>query len=255
MTSTPSPSRRDNPKFIGAEHRQYTAAAFHSGAETYADIRPGYPAEVIELLEPHPRGPILDVGAGTGKLTEQLPGEVWALDPSADMLGQLRASISVPVWQATAEATALPNNSVAAVASAQTWHWVDPEAASKEMARVIKAGGPLVLAWNTLDVRVPWVHRLTRIMHAGDVQKPGFYPDVAAPWRLSRELRLEWEQILQAKDLFRLMATRAYWLRNGSKVREKMTSNLSWYLYEHLGFEPEQPIALPYRCDAFRYER
>ncbi|MEJ5996662.1 class I SAM-dependent methyltransferase [Corynebacterium sp. H130] len=255
MTSTPPTSNRDNPKFASTQSRLHSANAFQQGANTYADIRPGYPDAVLDLLEKRPKGPILDVGAGTGKLTELLPGEKLALDPSQDMLSQLRSSISVPAWQATAEATALPENSVAAVASAQTWHWVDPALASAEMARITKPGGPLMLVWNTLDVREPWVHRLTRIMHAGDVQKPGFYPEVAAPWKLTKELRLDWEQELQAKDLFRLMATRAYWLRNGEKVRQKMTSNLTWYLYEHLGFEPEQLIKLPYRTDAFRYER
>lgn len=255
MSTVPPCSKRDNPKFATSEHRQASASAFEQGAETYADIRPGYPDKVLKLLVPRPEGPILDVGAGTGKLTEQLPGEVWALDPSRDMLGQLRASISAPAWQATAEATSLPDCSVAATVSAQTWHWVDPGLASTEMARITKPGAPLVLMWNTLDVREPWVHRLTRIMHAGDVQKPGFYPEVERPWQLKAEVRIDWEQTLHAQDLFRLMATRAYWLRNGEKVRQKMTTNLTWYLYEHLGFTPEQQIALPYRCEAFRYER
>lgn len=243
------------PLFKTEQQRTIAAKAFETGADTYADIRPGYPAEALELLEHRPEGPILDVGAGTGKLTEQLKGEVWALDPSRDMLAQLRASISVPTWQATAEATALPDASVTAAVSAQTWHWVDVPRASAEMDRIIAPGGPLVLMWNTLDVRVPWVHRLTRIMHAGDVQKPGFFPEVALPWSLAREIRTEWQQVLQAQDLFRLMATRAYWLRNGEKVRQKMTSNLTWYLYEHLGFGPDSEVQLPYRCDAFRYER
>lgn len=255
MTAIPPRSKRDNPKFATLAQKRTSAQAFETGADTYADVRPSYPDQVLELLSPRPEGPILDVGAGTGKLTQLLPGQRWALDPSRDMLGQLRASLSVPVWQATAEHTALPDHAVAAAVSAQTWHWVDVPAASAEMDRIIRPDGPLVLMWNTLDVRQPWVHRLTRIMHAGDVHKPGFYPEVAQPWQLARELRLEWTQSLRAKDIFNLMATRAYWLRNGDKVREKMMSNLTWYLYEHLEFTPEQLIELPYRCDAFRYER
>lgn len=243
------------PRFNSELQRVTSAEAFTQGARTYADIRPNYPNQVLQLLNPRPAGPILDIGAGTGKLTEQLPGEVWALDPSADMLSRLRASLNVPAWLATAEHTALPDASVAAAVSAQTWHWVNPQRASEEMHRIMRPDGPLVLVWNTIDVRIPWVHRLTRIMHAGDVQKPGFYPEVASPWHLDRELRLDFTQPLAAQDLFRLMATRSYWLRASASVREKMTANLSWYLYEHLGWNEKTPVELPYRCDAFSYRR
>ncbi|MDU0477643.1 class I SAM-dependent methyltransferase [Staphylococcus chromogenes] len=243
------------PRFADAHKRTESAGSFSQGADVYDDIRPGYPAEVLELLTPRPVGPILDVGAGTGKLTASLPGEAWALDPSLDMIAHLRASLSVPAWLATAESTALPPRSVAAATCAQGWHWVDVPRASAELDRVIAPGGVLLLVWNTIDVRVPWVHRLTRIMHAGDVQKPGFYPDVAAPWRLADELRLTWSQHLLAEDLFRLMATRSYWLRATEKTRLKMTANLSWYLYEHLGMQEKTPVELPYRCDAFAYRR
>lgn len=251
----PPRSKRDMPLFSSAQHRTHAADAFQQGADTYADVRPGYPPQVMELLTGLPDGPIVDIGAGTGKLTELLGGRAWALDPSWEMLRLLRASVSVPAWQATAEATALPDRSVAGATCAQSWHWVDVAEASAELDRIVRPGGVLLLVWNTIDVTDPWVHRLTRIMHAGDVHKPGFYPTVAPPWRLDRELRLQWQQTLLAGDLFRLMATRSYWLRSNERVRAKMTANLEWYLYEHLGFTAQTPVEIPYRCDAFAYRR
>lgn len=161
----------------------------------------------------------------------------------------------VPVWRATAEATGLADNSMDALTCAQSWHWVDVGAASAEADRVLRPGGRLVLCWNTLAVHHPWVLRLSRIMHSGDVQREGFYPDVAAPWRLASELRTEWCHLIAVEDCFALMSTRSYWLKANARTRAKMEANLTWYLYERLGFDPGDTIPLPYRTDAFVYVR
>lgn len=251
------PSRKDAPAFRDAGHRASAAAAFATGAELYSDVRPSYPPSVAELVSAHHT--VVDVGAGTGKLTESLlrPGRaVYACDPSEDMARVLASRLpQVPVWRARAEATALADAAVDAVTCAQTWHWVDARAASAEADRVIRPGGALMLCWNTLDVRHPWVLRLSRIMHSGDVQRDGFYPDVLAPWELAREHRETWLQPVTTDALFELMATRSYWLRSPERTRVKMTANLSWYLFERLGFDKGQVLPLPYRTDAFVYRR
>ena len=230
------------------------ASALDAGASLYDAVRPGYPPEVLSLLPAAPLD-VVDVGAGTGKLTAALAAaghRVTAVEPSAAMLDELAVACpGVPCLRATAEATGLADDSADAIACAQTWHWVDVPAASAEFARVLRPGGVAVLVWNTLDVRVPWVHRLTRIMHAGDVQKPGFVPDVAPPLRIDRELRLEWEQRLTPEQIILLARTRSYWLRAKDATREKVEANLRWYLYDHLGFAPAEKVGLPYRCDAF----
>ena len=51
------------------------------------------------------------------------------------------------------------------------------------------------------------------------------------------------------------MATRSYWLKANERTRAKMEANLSWYLFERLGFDPGDTVPLPYRTDAFVYER
>jgi len=253
------PSGKEAPGFADAAARAFTAGAFTAGAADYDDVRPTYPPEVAALVSDAVS--LIDVGAGTGKLTSTLlergrGRRVWAVDPSISMLRVLRAAYPhVPVWRATAEATGLRDGVVDAYVSAQTWHWVDTDAASAEADRVVSPGGSLMLCWNTLDVSHPWVLRLSRISHSGDVHREGFYPAVAAPWRLERELRTRWFQAVTPEDLFALARTRSYWLRANAATRQKVEANLSWYLYERLGFDRGQPVPLPYRTDAFLYRR
>lgn len=249
-------SAKDAPVFVDAAHRLASARAFRSGADTYDDVRPGYPPAVLELLDAHRT--VVDLGAGTGKLTAALltaGHEVLASDPSPDMVRVLRSRLPVPVWRATAEATALADATVDAVTCAQTWHWVDVAEACRELDRVVRPGGRVVLVWNNLDVSHPWILRLARIMHSGDIQRPGFLPEVHGPWRVVEELRTGWVQHLRVERLFDLMASRSYWLKSSDTIRERMTENLRWYLFDRLGYQRGQLLPIPYRTDAFVLER
>lgn len=251
------PSKKNAPGFSDAALRARTADAFQSGASLYDDVRPSYPSAVTNLIDS--AHTVIDVGAGTGKLSADLLSAertVFAVDPSADMLAVLKQRHpEVFTWRATAEATAVKDHSVDAYVSAQTWHWVDTRAASAEADRVVVPGGKLMLCWNTLDVAHPWVLRYSRISHSGDVHREGFYPEVHPPWILAEELRLRWYQEATITDLIALAKTRSYWLRASDTTRSKVESNLQWYLYERLGFEDDDVIPLPYRTDAFVYER
>lgn len=251
----PQLSRQHGPQFHDDAHRHVGARAFTTGADVYDDVRPGYPTEVVSLLADAHR--VADVGAGTGKLTTALVDaghEVIASDPSPDMVRVLAAR-GLPTVRATAEATALADASVDAVACAQTWHWVDTARASAELDRVVRPGGKVLLVWNNLDVSHPWIHRLARIMHSGDVHKEGFTPPVDTPWRITRTLRTRWIQHLTPEQIHLLTQTRSYWLRSDEKVRARVTENLRWYLFDRLEFAPGQLLAIPYRCDAFVLER
>ncbi|MCH6196154.1 class I SAM-dependent methyltransferase [Corynebacterium mastitidis] len=247
------PSRAQRPRFRDTEQRLALARAFGTGANEYHDARPSYPPEVTDLLDG--AGTVVDIGAGTGKLTAALARRhaVLALDPSAEMI-RLAARYA-PAWQATAEHTGLADASVDAAACAQTWHWVNVPLACAELDRIVRPGGVVLLAWNTIDVSDPWVLRLTRIMHAGDVLRPGFLPEIAAPWAIAREVRTAWTDALTPPEIIALARTRSYWLRSPQRVRRRVQENLEWYLYEHSRYRPDSVVALPYRCDAFVLSR
>ena len=100
--------------------------SFGEEAAAYERGRPSYPPEAIDWLLPSRASDVLDLGAGTGKLTVRLAERglaVTAVDPIAEMLDVLRGSLpSVPALLGTAEEIPLPDNSVDAVLVAQAWH-------------------------------------------------------------------------------------------------------------------------------------
>lgn len=253
-------SQRDAPRFKNEEHRLLSAGAFVEEATAYDRIRPGYLPAVRELLQrPLDGSSIHDLGCGTGKLLslfEDLDAHLSASDPSADMLRVCRAlHPAVPLWRGVAERLPLTDGCLDVLTCAQTWHWVDAGQACQEANRVLRPSGQLLLAWNTIDVSEPWVLRLARIMHSGDIQREGFLPELGEPFRLVRTLRTRWVAEVSPADIHALTHTRSYWLRSSEKIRQRVTDNLNWYLFEHLGWAEDSRIPLPYRLDAFVAER
>ncbi len=149
--------------------KQQRAAAFDAAdvAAAYA-ARPDYPVHALSWLVGDPPRRVLDLGAGTGKLTAQLVAagyDVVAVDPAAQMLAQLRLLLpEVPSHVGTAETIPLPDASVDAVVVAQAFHWFEPDTALPEMARVLRLRGTLGLMWNIRDDRDPWVAELNTLI-------------------------------------------------------------------------------------------
>ncbi|TLM86769.1 class I SAM-dependent methyltransferase [Pseudarthrobacter sp. NamE5] len=246
---------RGGPK-LDHGRRQELGRSFQDGGEHYQRVRPGYPAESAQWLVPPGARDALDVGAGTGKFTELLLGQglsVTAIDPSADMLGQLEAHCpAATAVMGTAEETGLPEAAFDVATVAQAWHWCDALRASTELARVLRPQGALGLVWNQLDTSVPWVHRLSRIMHAGDVYKPGFRPLVGPEFEGLESHVMHWQDTVTSHDLMELTKSRSYYLRASETTRAKVLANLNWYLHEHLGHAPGEKLQLPYLTLAWR---
>lgn len=141
------------------------ARSFGTAATAYAEHRPGYPGTAVAwALEPVAARTdlrLLDLAAGTGKLTGALLGHgtVTAVEPDPSMLAELRSRHpGVDSVEGTAEEIPLLDASVDAVLVGQAWHWFDPERALAEIARVLRPGGVLAAMWNSDDTRVDWVH-------------------------------------------------------------------------------------------------
>jgi SAM-dependent methyltransferase len=164
------------------------ARSFDAAAVEYERHRPEYPTEAIgwavDRLGLADGARVLDLGAGTGKLTRGLLArgfEVVAVEPGRSMLEQLRKAVpGVEALEGSAEAIPLPDASVDAVTAGQAYHWFDPPRALSELRRVLRPAGGLALFWNWWDVRDPLQRRLLEVMggrSAGLAHEP---PDARA---------------------------------------------------------------------------
>jgi SAM-dependent methyltransferase len=249
---------RGGPK-LHQERRQELGQSFQDGGEHYERVRPGYPAESADWLIPAGAQDAADIGAGTGKFTALLVERglhTVAVDPSADMLEQLRRTLpGVSAVVGTAEHTGLEPETLDLVTVAQAWHWCDPLLASTEIARILRPHGVLGLIWNQLDTSIPWVHRLSRIMHAGDVHKPHFKPPVGPEFTGLASHLTRWEDTVTGEDIKELAKSRSYYLAATEPTRAKVLANLDWYLHEHLAHAPGEILRLPYRTQTWRAYR
>ncbi|OQD52047.1 SAM-dependent methyltransferase [Streptomyces phaeoluteigriseus] len=150
------------------DERLLHASSFGTAAVAYAEHRPDYAQAAARwALEPAPGTRVLDLGAGTGKLTAALVAlgaDVTAVEPDPAMLTELRRALpAVRALRGSAEAIPLPDASVDAVLAGNAMHWFDMAAAGPEIARVLAPGGILAGLWNVVDDRVEWVAGLARV--------------------------------------------------------------------------------------------
>jgi SAM-dependent methyltransferase len=238
------------------------ARSFGGVAEVYEASRPGYPADAVAWLVRPEQRHVLDVGAGTGKLTRALASEgreVVAVDPSPEMLEVLRSTVpGVETLVGTGERMPLPDESVDAVTFAQAWHWVDPPTASAEAGRVLKPGGTLGLIWNFRDERVDWVRELGIAMHAdGDQYTTGMdeNPRVHAPFGEPERAHFEWTQPFDRDGLVDLVRSRSYFAVMDAAQQEHTVQAVRELLDTHPQVAGQETIELPYVTLAFRYVR
>ena len=160
------------------------ASSFGAAASAYAEHRRDYAqAAVCWALQSAPGVRVLDLGAGTGKLTTTLcavGADVTEVEPAPAMLTELRRALpGVRALPGSAEAIPLPDASVDAVLAGNALHWFDMAVAGAEIARVLVPGGVLAGLWNVLDDRVEWVAALARASGSAAVGSR----DTATSWR------------------------------------------------------------------------
>ena len=166
------------------DERQRQASSFGVAAAAYAEHRPDYAEAAVRwALEPAPGRRVLDLGAGTGKLTAALVAmgaEVVAVEPDPDMLAELHRGLpGVRALPGSAEDLPLADASVDAVLAGHALHWFDMDVAGPEIARVLTPGGRLSGLWNVLDDRVDWVAALARVAVGAAIGRR----DLLSSWR------------------------------------------------------------------------
>ena len=132
---------------------------FSTRVENYVRYRPGYPTEVLRLLQSEcgltSESAVADIGSGTGKLTElllQSGARVVGVEPNQPMrdAGEqlLSSSMRFTSVAASAEATGLEDGSVDLIVAGQAFHWFDHERCRAEFVRILNPGGWVALVWN-----------------------------------------------------------------------------------------------------------
>jgi ubiquinone/menaquinone biosynthesis C-methylase UbiE len=146
--------------------------AFELVADVYERARPEYPAEavawIVEQLDLRAGRTVLDLGAGTGKLTRALVpsgAHVIAVEPGERMLAELQRVVrGADALLGAAEAIPLPDDSVDAVTVGQAFHWFRHDESVPELHRVLRARGGVALIWNTRDQERPLQRHVSELM-------------------------------------------------------------------------------------------
>jgi SAM-dependent methyltransferase len=160
--------------------RAERASSFAHVADEYERGRPGYPRQAIRWLLGAEPLEVLDLGAGTGKLSRALLDaghRVIAVEPLDEMRTILIARLpQVHALDGTAEQLPLADASMDAVAVGAAFHWFDQDVALAEIARVLRPPGVLGLLGNAFDTTSPWVARVREILGPPAIERSGHWP-------------------------------------------------------------------------------
>jgi SAM-dependent methyltransferase len=229
------------------EDRDARAHSFGPAAGKYERGRPPYPAASVEWLLPAGARRVLDLGAGTGKLTRELLArglEVTAVDPSDGMRAELRRVLpDVPALHGAAEKIPLPDRSVDAVLVAQAWHWVDPARAVPEIARVLSPGGRLGLIWNLRDEREDWVRRLGQIIGSAESDRD---TGVGPPFGPVEVREFGWTHRIGPEQLLDMVASRSYVILLPPDERAGLLGQVRQLMATHPALVGRMLFDLPY---------
>ncbi|GAA1265200.1 class I SAM-dependent methyltransferase [Sphaerisporangium rubeum] len=230
------------------DDRRILGSSFGAAAVLYGEHRPDYARAAVRwTVESGPGPRVLDLGAGTGKLTATLVAvgaDVVAVEPDAAMLAELRRVLpGVRAVSGGAEAIPLPDASVDVVLAGNAMHWFDMDAAGPEIARVLAPGGVLAGLWNVLDDQVDWVAGLARVSGSAVIgprdtpagwraEAAAMLPGICGAGRFGSAEQAEFPhgQRRTAGSLVETFATRAGMLVMSGKEREATLGEVRAYL-------------------------
>jgi SAM-dependent methyltransferase len=234
---------------------QRHARAFGGVADAYDRGRPSYPDAAVAWLVGAQPATVLELGAGTGKLTERLVAaghDVHATEPDEAMLAVLRRRLPDVRTSATgAEEIPVADQSVDVVVAAQCFHWFDAESALAEVARVLRPGGHLALVWNQRDERIPWVRKLGRVIGTHDnLTDPLVAVERSSDFHDVDDAAFKHWQVVDRRSIQDLARSRSHVATLGEAERERVLTELL-ALYDDYG-RGMDGMQLPYQARCFR---
>lgn len=235
------------------------ALSFGRDAAAYESARPEYPRAAVDwALEPinAEYSTIIDVGAGTGKLTRVLVGtgaDVLAVEPDAEMAEELQSQVpGIEVYLGRGEAIPLADASADAITYGQAWHWVEGERGTAEAARVLRPGGVLALLWNTGDDASPLVARMLEIM--GPPPSDRYLSAgvrVGAPFGPVEEAQFRWSSPVTAADVLDSARSRSTFIQAAPEEQARILRELT-EMNAELGLVDGATADFAYVTRAFR---
>jgi SAM-dependent methyltransferase len=233
------------------------AASFGAVAGQYDRVRPGYPDAALAWMLPAGARRVVDLGAGTGKLTRLLAARglrVTAVEPDAAMRAVLAgASPDVDVRAGSGESMPLDDGQEDAVLVAQAWHWMDAGDAAREAARVLRPGGLLGIVWNAMDVEVDWVRELDALLQphgrsTGRAAEPGPFPGFGPVEHAS----FPHVHRMAPEDVVALAGSISRVIVLPEEERARRLDDVRTLLAGHSDTAGRDELDLPYRADAYR---
>jgi SAM-dependent methyltransferase len=167
---------------------------FGAHADAYERARPEWPERAVRWLVPEQPELVIEVGAGTGKLTRAVAAlgvRVVAVEPDPRMLAVLRER-GLEGMEGTAEEIPLADGEADAVVAGSALHWFDLDTALPELHRVLRPGGRLGFGWNHRDERHPTIAAMSEAIYASRPSRQ------TSGWR-----RRDWTAAVVAGGFFR----------------------------------------------------
>jgi SAM-dependent methyltransferase len=246
---------------------EVAASGFDAQADSYERARPSYPPDTIawfgEHLQIAPGTTVVDLAAGTGKLTRLLAplgADLVAVEPVEGMARVLRATMpGVPLLSSTAEALPFAEASLDAVTVAQAFHWFDADVAFAELHRALRPGGRVGLVWNARDRSVDWVNDVWSIMDRVEKRapwreheqwhdsalgdRPGFGP--------LHEATFHHEQLQSPDDVVTRVRSVSHVAVLPPADQERVLDEVRALLASHPATRGRDVVAIPYRVHAY----